>query len=456
MESDHGASEREPKGTKSATADGTRAAADSEERELQDVADDLDEARRLLKRSNEALDSFSYVLGHDLREPVRAVEIQLAMLERRHGDTLPPDALALVQSARSANHRLVGLLSGLLEFSQAAHTDLTRRESISIDTVLHSEACTARFGVLAAERGARLEHPEPGAQAYATLPALAAILGNLVLNAIQHNPKDAPLVRVRTVRASKNTVDIIIEDDGPGFPDHVIAALTGEGSTPTQGFGLAITRRTVERLGGRMRLGRSPEGGAAVHVTLPSPPRDLRWRASVTSHDHAACVYDTRDELAQALAHFVDEGIHRRELIVFVHSFASDEEAWRFLERSRSDAPKLRKSSVLLVSLYREVFQGDSDRIDYEHVAAVVGTQLETASARGHEGVRIFVDASRIYLNAGRADEWFAFESWLGRRLSAGAGLVCAYRASDLVDADQLSRMIDAHAYRFTPAASVS
>jgi hypothetical protein len=176
-----------------------------------------------------------------------------------------------------------------------------------------------------------------------------------------------------------------------------------------------------------------------------------RLHAHVEPHDHAVHVYEKEDDLLPPLAAFIDEGLRLRQSSVFVHSFPDEEAAWRFVLRAHPDAEKLRRDQLVLVSLYRDAFQGGSPRIDYDHVNEVVGGLVSGARANRRTGVRIFVDASRRYFAEGRVDEWFRFESWLGRRLQADVGLVCAYQAADVMRPDVLPRVLDTHAYRFGP-----
>lgn len=173
-----------------------------------------------------------------------------------------------------------------------------------------------------------------------------------------------------------------------------------------------------------------------------------KGRGDVALHEHAICIFDNEPELGRVLAGFVRAGVQKDELSVFVHSFATDDDAWRFLEHAYGQGGPPRRD-IVLVSLYTQAFQGMHPRIDHAHVTQVIGSIVERATDGGHQGARIFVDASRRYLAQERAEEWFAFESWLGRRLQANVGLVCAYRREDVIDPANTARILQTHAYRF-------
>jgi signal transduction histidine kinase len=116
--------------------------------------------------------------------------------------------------------------------------------------------------------------------------ALCQVLGNLVENAVKHNPKEGPVVRVRAEPTSEgNEVEVTVEGNGPGFPPDVVSGFAHMSTTP-RGFGLAIAKRGVELMKGRMWLGETPEGGGLVHFTLPAatdgkpaPPNDAADKA---------------------------------------------------------------------------------------------------------------------------------------------------------------------------------
>lgn len=99
---------------------------------------------------------------------------------------------------------------------------------------------------------------------------------NLVLNA-----RDAMAGRTGTIRLTARAVrdtwlEIIVDDDGPGFSDEALrrgldpffTTKGGEGS----GLGLAMVFDHASLAGGSVRLGNRPEGGARVTLRLPLMP----------------------------------------------------------------------------------------------------------------------------------------------------------------------------------------
>lgn len=184
----------------------------------------------------------------------------------------------------------------------------------------------------------------------------------------------------------------------------------------------------------------------------PPPMSENGFQASreaLQAHDHAVCAYDSPESFARSLGAFLRAGLEKRDLMVFVHSMPTEEDAWTLLENAHKGARDLTSSQLVVVSLYKDAFEGGRGRIDYEHVTSVVESLLQRANTARHGGVRLFVDASRTYFAERRTREWFEFESWLGRRLHHSVGLVCAYRHADVMQPDIFPDVLRTHAYRF-------
>jgi PAS domain S-box-containing protein len=232
---------------------------------------ELERSVRELSSLNDSLTAFTYVVSHDLKEPVRAIDTYLRILQEDHGRALPPDGADVLARALASTDRLAALLRGLLDLSRVDRGQLDL-ERVGVPAVLESDACRAAYEGLVRERGAQMEVARDVPEVLATPSVLCQVLSNLVTNAVRHNPKAVPHVRVGGHAAEGGHVEVSVEDDGPGFPPQFAERFNGGArDTLRAGFGLLIARRAVERLGGRMWLGTSRDlGGAAVRFTIPA------------------------------------------------------------------------------------------------------------------------------------------------------------------------------------------
>jgi signal transduction histidine kinase len=104
-------------------------------------------------------------------------------------------------------------------------------------------------------------------------------LGQVVLNLIQNAIHElragerGGCVRVRVAAAAAGA-ELVVEDDGPGIPEHVLPHIfepffTTKAAGVGTGLGLAVTREIVSRHGGRIEV-ETDTAGTRFRVTLPA------------------------------------------------------------------------------------------------------------------------------------------------------------------------------------------
>ncbi|MGF1528794.1 MAG: ATP-binding protein, partial [Candidatus Competibacterales bacterium] len=105
---------------------------------------------------------------------------------------------------------------------------------------------------------------------------LLEVLGNLMDNACKWAAKT---VRLRAwPLATSGDVVLVVEDDGPGIPDHRRATILQRGvradpHTAGHGIGLAVVRELVEDIyRGQLTIDDSPLGGARIRAVLAMDP----------------------------------------------------------------------------------------------------------------------------------------------------------------------------------------
>lgn len=71
-----------------------------------------------MKRSNEELELFAYIVSHELQEPLRMVTNYLQLLEQRYEDQLDVKANKFIRYAREGAIRMKQLIADLLLYSR--------------------------------------------------------------------------------------------------------------------------------------------------------------------------------------------------------------------------------------------------------------------------------------------------------------------------------------------------
>ncbi|MBP1927606.1 PAS domain S-box-containing protein [Methanolinea mesophila] len=225
-----------------------------------------------LARSNEELERFAYVASHDLREPLRMVTSFSQLLQQRYQGKLDADADEFIDYVVEGGKRMDALVNDLLEFSRI---NSRARPLAPTDMNVVVEDALKSLSVSTKESGARIE-----VGYLPTVPVdrtqIAQVFQNLISNAIKFRGEDVPWIRIGATRKDEFWV-FSVRDNGIGIdPDYaetifeIFKRLHTKEQYPGTGIGLAISRRIVERHGGRIWVESDIGKGSTFAFTIPA------------------------------------------------------------------------------------------------------------------------------------------------------------------------------------------
>ncbi|HEY0118498.1 MAG TPA: HAMP domain-containing sensor histidine kinase [Cellulomonas sp.] len=243
--------------------------------EVAEVAESLNALAGALETSEARQRTFLLSVSHELRTPLTAVRgfgesIADGVVE---GDEARDAARVVVDEA----DRLTRLVEDLLGLARLGADDF-RLELAPTDLAALLDQAVGAWGPRASAAGVRLVVERPGVPLVVHTDAgrVRQVLDGLAANAVRLTPAGAPVVLA--VRPTPNGAVLEVRDGGPGLTAEDRAVAFEPGALGARyrderpvgvGIGLSLVHALVQRLGGGIAVGVSPEGGAAFAVSLP-------------------------------------------------------------------------------------------------------------------------------------------------------------------------------------------
>ena len=217
------------------------------------------------------MDDFTYVVSHDLKEPLITIEGYSTIIEKDFGNVLPPEALTYLKASVQAVNRMKRLIDDLLALSRLGRAH--DREAVSMRTVVDSVLSDLDFRLK--ERQAKVFVPENLPIVRYNPTQLGLLFRNLFSNGIKFNRSERPEIHIE-VKEGSNEFTVSVQDNGIGIPEEyfdrifvIFQRLHPAGEYAGTGVGLTIVKKIIERHRGRIWVESTPGTGTKISFTIP-------------------------------------------------------------------------------------------------------------------------------------------------------------------------------------------
>lgn len=247
------------------------------ERQIRRLNNELGERAHSLEVSNEALESFSYSVSHDLRAPLQLINGYAQLLQKNYAEKIDAEGNRLIAAVTKNALRMGNLIRDLLRFAQIDRCELAMQR-VDMDAMVHS----VRDELNATEPQHTIEFTiAPLHAAFGDPAMLKQVWTNLLTNAVKFTrQRELPRIEIGS-RNDGGEIVYWVKDNGAGFDmSHAeklfraFERLHRQDQFEGTGVGLAIVQSVIRRHRGRIWAEGKPDEGATFYFALPMQPPD--------------------------------------------------------------------------------------------------------------------------------------------------------------------------------------
>jgi PAS domain S-box-containing protein len=240
------------------------------EERVQERTKTLEQVNRTLSITNRDLEQFTYAAAHDLRTPLRGIANLVQWISEDAALVLPPDSQRHLEKLGGRVKRLEKMLEDLLLYSRVGRVRY-QPEMVDVPQLVQS------LNELLAPPAGFVIKVAPQLPTFAALRIpLEMVFRNLLSNAIRHHHEPERGQAVITVRDLSDWYEFCVSDNGPGidpqYHDRIFGmfqTLRPRDQVEGSGIGLALVKKTVESVGGQVRMESTLGQGTSFYFTWP-------------------------------------------------------------------------------------------------------------------------------------------------------------------------------------------
>ena len=225
-----------------------------------------------LKAVNDELEQFTRAACHDLRSPLRGIANGAIIIREDEADHLSESSRQCLTMMETRVTRMERLLDDLYEYSR------TSVEDPRVETIDTGPLVAATLETLDVPEGFHVTVSPSMPTVVASSAPLRQVFHNLIDNAIKHHDRDDGVIHI-TAKTLGDHTEFSVSDDGPGIPEEhrerifqLFQTLQTKDHVDGSGMGLALLRKTVKRVGGKLWVEAKPPRGSRFCFTWPNQP----------------------------------------------------------------------------------------------------------------------------------------------------------------------------------------
>jgi PAS domain S-box-containing protein len=241
-------------------------------RDLMESKEILEYQKKILEDVNKELDDFTYIVSHDLKEPLRSIDAYSKFIVDDYKDKLGEEGKHYLERVRANTERMKKLIEDLLEISRLKKRGSTIEE-IAAEELIDEVKMRLEYAIK--QKNVEITIKDKLPKIFCDRVKLTEVFLNLISNAIKFNNKPKPIIEVGY--SDKGTLhEFYVKDNGIGIKEEyfdkifeIFQRLGKREDVEGTGAGLTIVKKIIQLHKGEIWLESLPEGGSTFYFTVP-------------------------------------------------------------------------------------------------------------------------------------------------------------------------------------------
>ena len=222
---------------------------------------------------NKELKEFAYVVSHDLKAPLRAINSLATWLVMDYEDKFDEDGKQQLHLLQARVTRMDSLIDGILQYSRVGRVE---EDKVEIDL---QKQVPEIIDYLAPPENIKVEIDNELPTIVSEKTRITQVFQNLMSNAIKYMDKPEGTINIGCTKEDE-FYKFYVKDNGPGIDEKyferifkIFQTLHAKDQYESTGVGLTLIKRIVEMYGGKVWVESEVGNGSTFYFTFPVHPK---------------------------------------------------------------------------------------------------------------------------------------------------------------------------------------